>query len=132
MPWSIEYDSGREMALVVARGEILDEDARAQVAEIIRVLRLHHANLVLLDYSEALTEVPLSTLYGLPDYATRLGAPWNVVAAVVLPRSRYGLDSFQFLQLVSTNAGYDFRLFDDQQAAEDWLRQAAPAQAQAK
>ena len=86
------------MALVVATGEIFDQDARAQVAETIRLLQERRANLVLVDYAEALTEVLLSTVYWLPDYAAELGAPWNLRVAVVTPRTRFRLEMVLLLR----------------------------------
>ena len=53
MPWTVEYVPERDMALVVATGEIFDRDARGQVAEAIRLLQEHRANLVLVDYADA-------------------------------------------------------------------------------
>jgi hypothetical protein len=131
MPWTVEYRPEKDMALVVAAGRIFDEDARAQLVECIRLLKHHHAALLLLDYSEALSEVPLAGLFGLPDYATELGAPWNMRVAVVLPRTGYRMDTYEFLELVGKNAGYDVRLFGDRKAAEAWFLQCRPALATA-
>ena len=132
MPWKVEYVPERELVLAVATDVIFDEDAREQVAETIRLLRRHRAALVLADHAAALTEVRLASLYSLPDYATELGAPWNIHVAVVIPRTRYRLETYEFLELVSRNAGYDLKLFDDREAAENWLLQFFPVQAPVK
>lgn len=112
--------------MVTSSGEIRNEDARAQVEEIIRLLKQNRARVVLVDYSDALSEVSLPSLYGLPDYYTELGAPWNARIALVLPRSRYRLESYQFFELVCKNAGYNVRLFDEREAAEHWLGLGPP------
>ena len=117
--------------MVTGSGEIRDEDARAQVKEIIPLLKQSHAGNVLVNYSDALSEVSLSSLYGLPDYASELGAPWHIRVAVVLPRTRYRIESYEFFQLVCQNAGYNVRLFDEREAAEDWLAQVPPVRKQA-
>ena len=87
MPWTVEYVPERDMALVVATGEIFDRDARGQVAETIRLLQEHRANLVLVDYADALTEVLLSSLYWLPEYAAELG---GTAKPESIPRSASG------------------------------------------
>jgi hypothetical protein len=131
MPWKVEYLSERDMVAIIATDEVFDEDARAQIVEAIRLLKGNQATLVLVDCSEALSEVPLSSLYRLPDHGTKLGAPWNTRVAVVIPRTRYRIETYHFLEIVSRNAGYDMRLFDDRESAEDWLRQPPPIQRRA-
>jgi hypothetical protein len=128
MPWKVEYAPEACMAVVTAAGEIRNEDATAQAAEALRLLKQHQASRVLVDYSDALSEVSLPSLYGLPDYYSRIGVPWNVRVAVALPRTRYRLESYQFFELVCKNAGYSVKLFDAREAAEHWLTQTSPVQ----
>ena len=66
MPWRVEYIPAKDVVAVNATGEISSEDAGAQVAETIRALKQNQANLVLVDYSDALSEVSLASRYGLP------------------------------------------------------------------
>ena len=84
MSWTIEYLPPTDVVAITAVGEISNEDAAAQAQEVLRLLKLHQTNLVLADYGEALSEVTLPSLYGLPDYFTNSGAPWNARVAVVL------------------------------------------------
>jgi hypothetical protein len=121
MPWRVEFAPEKSIVVVAAWGEIRNEDAEAQVEKIILLLKQNQASGVLLDYSDALSEVSLPSLYGLPDYYTELGAPWHARVAVVLPRNRYRIESYQFFELVCKNAGYNVRLFDGRGAAEAWL-----------
>ena len=122
MAWTVEYVPERDLVLLVVTGDILDEDGRAQVAEIIRLLNEHESTLVLVDCSDAVTKASLPSLYRLPDYATELGAPWNIRVAVVIPQTRFRIETFHFFGLVFRNAGYDLQLFDDRESAEAWLR----------
>ena len=121
MPWTVQYVPERVMVVLCASGEISSDDAKAQTAEAIRLLNQHQTNCLLVDYSDALSEVSLPSLYWLPDYSSQLGAPWTARIAVLLPRTRYRLESYQFFELVCKNAGYNVKLFDDKEAAEDWL-----------
>ena len=126
MPWTVEYAPARGLVVITASGEIHDEDARAQTVEALYLLALNQAPGVVADYSDALSEVSLTELYWLPDYAAELSVPWDARIAVVLPRMRYRLESYQFFELVCKNAGYSVKLFETKEAAEDWVAQAAP------
>jgi hypothetical protein len=128
MAWTVEYASEMDLVLLVVTGEILDEDSKAQVVETIRLLNKHQSTLVLVDCSNAVTKASLPGLYRLPDYATELGAPWNIRVAVVIPQTRFRIETFHFFELVFRNAGYDVHLFDDRESAEAWLRQPHPLQ----
>jgi hypothetical protein len=69
MPWTVEYAPERGLVLVTASGEMHDADARAQTVEALHLLQHHQATGILVDYSDALSEVSLAELYWLPDYA---------------------------------------------------------------
>jgi hypothetical protein len=118
------------MVVVTASGEVRDEDARAQTAETFHLLKRHHATSVLVDYSEAVSEVSLARLYGLAEYSAELGMSWDTRVAVALPRTKYRLESYQFFELASKIAGYNVRLFEDKEAAEHWLATNGPIQPQ--
>ena len=128
MPWTVEYEPERALVLVTGSGNMRDEDATAQTTEAICFLKQNHSNAILVDYSEAVSEVTLSNLYWLPDYSSELGAPWNIQVAVLLPRTQYRLESFQFFELVCKNAGYNVRLFEAKEVAEAWLAEALAPQ----
>ena len=131
MSWRVKNLPAREVVSVIATGEISSEDAGTQAAEALRLLKQNQANLVLVDYAEALSEVSLSCLYGLPDYFTKSEAPWNLRVAVVVPRTQYRIATYHFFELVCKNAGYNVSLFDDREAAEDWLQQGRPLRTEA-
>lgn len=124
MSWTVEYLAAKQVVVIIAKGEISNQDVETQLAETIRLLKQHQASRVLADYSEALSEVSLATLYWLPDSSTQFGAPWNARMAVVMPRTRYRLETYHFLELVFRNAGYNVRLFDKLEAGENWLQQS--------
>jgi hypothetical protein len=127
MPWKVEYGSERDLVVVTASGEVSSQDGRDQAEKVSRLLKENHGTLVLVDYSEALSEVSLPNLYWLPDYFSELGAPWHARIAVLLPRTGYRMESYQFFELACKNAGYTIRLFAERGPAEDWLRQGQPA-----
>ena len=109
------------MVLATGFGGVFSEDARAQAYAILGLLKRHRAHLVLVDYSDALSEVSLPELYWLSYNASSLGLPWDVRLAVLLPRKRYRIESYQFFELVFRNVGYNVKLFKERTAAENWL-----------
>jgi hypothetical protein len=128
MGWTGEYVQEEQMALMAAAGVIRDEDTKRQIGETIGLLKHHGATSVLIDCTEAVSEVSLASIYRLPDYVTQLGAPWLLRVALVIPRRRYRMETYELTQLVFNNAGYDVKLFETKAAAEDWLQHppAAP------
>ena len=128
MPWTVEYVPEKEMLLVIASGRVLNLDARAQAAAAVGLLKPNQLDSVLVDCSDARLEVSLANLYWLPDYWSELGAPRYVRIAVVLPRTRFNVESYQFFGIACKNAGYNVRLFDGNEAAEAWLHQYRPTQ----
>ena len=122
--WKIRYSSAMAAVVLRVAGEIRNDDARAQAAQLVELLNQHQTRKVLLDCSEAVSEMTLPELYWLADAAPALRIPWDIRAAVVAPRTRYRMESYRFFELVFRNAGYKVKLFDDRAAAEDWL--AAP------
>ena len=131
MPWRVDFAPETGMVVVTAAGEICNEDATAQAAEALRLAKRNQAGVVLIDYSDALSEVSLPSLYGLPDYFSQRGMPWNARVAVLLPRTGYRIETYQFFELVSQNAGYNIKLFETKAAAEEWLGQAPPVRGHA-
>ena len=125
MGWSVGIAPEQDKLVVAGTGEISEEDARAQIGEVVRLLKEHPVSAILVDYSEALSEVSLSGAYRLPDYYAALDGPWQPRVAVVTPRTGYRLETYHFLELVCRNAGYDVKTFDARDAAEDWLLQSS-------
>jgi hypothetical protein len=128
MSWAIDYRSETQLVAVVVAGEISDDELKAKLEKIIEALERHSANLVLVDCADALSQATLPALYYLPEHATACGAPWHLRIAVVLPKTGYRVDTFQFLRLVFRSAGYDMHLFKDVPAAEEWLLHRPPVE----
>jgi hypothetical protein len=127
MAWEVEYKAEKDMIVVTATGQVSGQDGRGQAEKAIRLLKENQATLVLIDYSEAVSELTLPNLYWLPDYFSELGTPWHARIAVLLPRTGYRIESYQFFEVACKNAGYNVKLFAEKEHAENWLRQGQPA-----
>jgi hypothetical protein len=126
MPWTVEYNAAEGIVQLIAKGAVFNDDARAQAAEVIGLVKKHNADFVLADYSEVKLEVSLANLYWLPEYYTELGAPQHIRAALVLPPQSAELEAYQFFQVACKNAGYNVKLFDSTSSALGWLHQFRP------
>ena len=123
--WSAEYLPEKKMVASSMSGAITDADAKTQSEKVIRLLKDHEAELVLIDCREAISEMSYAVLYWMPRFYLQLGAPRSTRIAVVLPAVPHRLESFQFYALACRNAGYNLRLFETRQMAEDWLAKKA-------
>ena len=126
MAWEVEYKPEKEMVVVIATGQVSGQDGKDQAEKAIRLLQENRATLVLVDYSEAMSEVSVPNPYWLPDHFCALGAPGHARIAALLPRTGYRLESYQFFELACKHAGYSVKLFAETGPAEDWLRQGQP------
>jgi hypothetical protein len=104
MPWTVEYIAEKKMALVLIKGQIRDDDLKEQVTETIRILREQGASFALVDCTNGLSEATLPAIYYLPDQATMSGAPWHLRVALVLPTTKYRMDTYRFFELVFKSA----------------------------
>jgi CheY-like chemotaxis protein len=123
--WSAEYLPEKKMVASTMRGAITDTDAKTQSEKVIRLLKDHEAELVLIDCREAISEMSYAVLYWMPRFYLQLGASRSTRMAVVLPVVPHRLESFLFYALACRNAGYNLRLFETRQMAEDWLAKKA-------
>ena len=118
-----EYLSEKNLVVASLTGALTDAEAKSQSEQVIRLLKEHQTSLVLVDCREVVSEVSYVVLYWLPRFYGQFGVPRSTRIAVVLPAVPYRVESFQFYALACRNAGYDARLFESRQAAEDWLLQ---------
>ena len=128
MSWSAEYVPAENQVELVVSGPVFNRDAREQAADVIRLIKRHDADFVMVDYTQVVLEVSLANLYWLPDYYLELGAPQHVHVALVLPPGNFQLESYEFFRVACRNAGYDVRLFDSRSAADAWLSTFKPTQ----
>ena len=95
MSWSAEYVAAENQVELAASGPVFNRDAREQAAEVIRLIKRHDADFVLVDYTRVVLEVSLANLYWLPEYYIELGAPQHVHVALVLPPGLYHSHRFE-------------------------------------
>ena len=126
MPWKVEYLPAEQTLLLVATGLLTASEARAQTEQSLKEILEHGIRRVLIDYSAAQVEVPLSQIYQLPDIYDQSGISRQTKVALVMPKDKYKIEAFEFYEDICLNRGYHVKLFESATAARDWLR-AQPA-----
>lgn len=127
MPWEVKHLPDKEVVALICSGRFSSNDAREQAEEVIHLLKENKATRVLLDYSNAIGEVPIVDLFYLPEHYDKLGAPKNARVALVLPKTEHRLEDYGFYETVCRNKGYNCTLFRSHQAALKWLEQGETA-----
>lgn len=59
MPWEVKHLPDKEVVALICSGRFSSNDAREQAEEVIHLLKENKATRVLLDYSNAIGEVPI-------------------------------------------------------------------------
>jgi DNA-binding NarL/FixJ family response regulator len=125
--WVVQYVPERKIVIATAAGPITDANAKGQAQAVIASLTENEANLLLFDYSEALSEMSFAILYWMPRFHSALDARQQTRMAVVLPRTPDNLETFQLYALACEKAGHSVKLFRSRTAAEAWLQEQSRA-----
>lgn len=127
MPWKVEHLPDEQTLLLVSTGLLTASEARAQTELSLKEIVQHAIPRVLIDYSAAQVEVPLSSIYQLPDIYDKSGVSRQTKVAVVMPKDKYKIEAFEFYEDICLNRGYRVKLFESTAAAQEWLRAQATA-----
>ena len=126
MPWKLEITEGGLLE-VPFQGAFQAEELRDCTLAIVETAMEKGILRILLNCHEAHFNVPTVAVYQLPELYAAKGLSRKVRAAVVTPHDGYHLEIFEFYEDVCRNRGYFVQLFDDADAAREWLRSDDPA-----
>lgn len=121
MPWKLDYSAEDRILSVKTEGPFTAADLEDMTRASVEKLREEHALRVLLDFSNAITQVSMTELYQLPDLYTGLRAPRLGHLAIVIPTDQRGREAFQFYEDLAINRGIFVKLFNDHDKAKAWL-----------
>jgi hypothetical protein len=120
MEWKISFLSDQRIVVIETRG-VADEASSFEMAKsIAKTMARHMTVKCLIDHSAITsTSGSISEIYYRPKRLLKIGIPFKVkIAEVVLPAHK---EHFDFLETVWRNRGFDFRIFNDQESAIQWL-----------
>jgi len=127
MPCDVKHVPDTNTVEVIGYGKLTSQEAVRATEEASRLLNENGATRVLCDYCDAVTEVTTVDIHWLPQYQEKLGAPKNIRIGLVLPKTGYRIEDFQFYETVCRNRGYNCRAFGSREAAAKWLDQGDTA-----
>jgi hypothetical protein len=120
MEWTISFLPKQPIVVIQTYGVADETSSIAMAKNISKTMAKYMAMRCLIDHS-AISSVSGNTveIYYRPNGFIKIGVPFNIkIAEVVLPAHK---EHFGFLETVCRNRGFDFRIFDDQEAAIQWL-----------
>jgi hypothetical protein len=126
MPWDAKYVPEEDTVVLVHSGPLSLQAGKEQAQVIIALLKETKAPRLLLDYSDALGDVPAADLAALPHYYSELETPPDRRIALIVPRSQPTIDSFLNYSMICSSKGYDIRLFGNREGAQHWLQNVFP------
>ncbi|MEJ2551147.1 MAG: hypothetical protein P8Z34_10725 [Anaerolineales bacterium] len=120
MEWTISFLPDQQIVVIRTSGVADEKSSLEMVKSISKTMAEYNASRCLVDHS-AIDSVSGSSveIYYRPQKLNKIGIPSKIkIAEVVLPAHR---EHFSFLNAVCLNYGFSFRIFDDQEAAIQWL-----------
>lgn len=121
MSWKIEHQAVENIVRVTAEGIVTAEDAFAQTVEGVQLIVSLKASGVLVDYSSAILEMPVTDIYKLPDMFDAGGLPHWTKIAIVLPADPENMHKYTFFDDTATNRGFQVKLYWERSQALAWL-----------
>ena len=109
---------------VVGEGPVVTADVADNVDEGVRLIIDLALPGALVDFSLAVLQMSIVDIFKLPDWFDERKLPRGTRIAVVLPADPPNMYKYTFFDDVTTNRGYQVRLFWEASSALGWLRAA--------
>jgi hypothetical protein len=123
MPCEVDYLPQHDIVVFTHTGHTSLHDVKDHSKLLTSLLQQTHASRLLLDYSEAILDIPAKDLATLPDYYTGLGAPQDRKIANVVPKSGDNVHAAIYHQILARKQGYHLTLFSTKDQAMQWLKE---------
>jgi hypothetical protein len=120
MEWTTEFLADKNIVVIKTSGVADGKSSMEMAKSIAQIMQQYKTTRCLIDHSSLLSVSGDSTeIYYRPAGIRKTGAPSGVkIAEVVQPAHQ---EHFHFLEYVCRNNGFGFRVFEDRDAAIQWL-----------
>ena len=122
MEWVIHLDALKQLVVVKVSGTIKAQPLREMTLELRDAVQQHQSKQVLLDYTEAVSDLQPYEIFERPKVLQELNFPVAVKVAVLYLALN---EDTQFLENVYRNKSFPVRVFSDRNLALSWLRNAS-------
>jgi len=123
MKWVIHLDAPNRLVVVKVTGTIKAEPLRQMTSELRAALQQHQSKQVLLDYTDAVSDLQLYEVFERPKVLQELNFPSDVKVAVLYHVLN---EDTQFLENVYRNQSFPVRVFSNRNLAMAWLGNPSP------
>lgn len=122
MQWNISINAEKQYAEIITKG-IADYECTLNMAKAVASeASRYKTTKILIDHSnieDVLGEI--TDIYARPREFQQIGIPRPIkIAEIIRPEHK---EHFKFLELVLLNQGFEFLVFNDREAALEWLMQ---------
>lgn len=114
----IEYLEDKEIVLLRTSGTYILEAEVETIKKMASKLKEHNCNRCIVDFREANVIAKIDKSFERPALYEEIWGDHSARAAMVFRELN---EDFQFLETVNRNRGWNVRIFDDYDAAIDWL-----------
>lgn len=122
MPYVINFLDNEGIILIKNSGILRYEDYANQAMEAFELGQNKQSELYLADCTRMENIANVFEIFDLPDFYARINIPRSIKIAVLLSDNAVTNEDLKFYETISTNRGWQVKLFSDQDSAIVWLR----------
>lgn len=124
MPWSMEsIDEGRILKVLI-QDPMSSDEVTDMVQKSTGLVVERQVPRVVIDCGSTQMRVPTMDIFKLPDLYVSLGMSRDTHIAVIMPKDGFKRDRYEFYEDVCRNRGYFVKLFEQEDEAWKWVREA--------
>lgn len=123
MPFKIEIQPNPERLEVKYYGKVTDDEFRAAIKEFVEKKGGSKYLLVLTDCLEIDIGPTVLDVYERINMYEKMGIDTETKEAILIPANQVVTQNVKFYETACMNRGYNVRIFENREAAIEWLKQ---------
>jgi hypothetical protein len=122
MSWVMMHVPDEGMMVIRSTGHKSIPHIMEQIKKAAAWLQENKAESILVDHTDALTDISLFDVLLMPRFFESLGVDKHVRVAVVVPCTHYRIETYEYFGALCRSQGYNVMLFESKESARHWLR----------
>jgi hypothetical protein len=119
MKWEFHYHEEPNYLEVIVSGTLSHDELNKMAVERWSELRKYHCRKILFDFTQITSMLDTIDIYHRPEQSEKVGVLRQNYAAAVVPVIY--IHEFRFMETVYKNRGFDLNIFDEKEAAINYL-----------